>query len=122
MRRIYACLAILTVIVLLAAFSTARVHRFTEEMNQTVEQAEQALEQNDYPAALQAMEEGAQLCEEMHRQMMMVLRTEDFLELESNLRAAAGYLEQDAREEAAGELRRASVQLENLDRLAHRWL
>lgn len=122
MRRIYACLAILTVIVLLAAFSTARVHRFTEEMNQTVEQAEQALEQNDYHAALQAMEEGAQLCEEMHRQMMMVLRTEDFLELESNLRAAAGYLEQDAREEAAGELRRASVQLENLDRLAHRWL
>lgn len=122
MRRIYACLAILTVIVLLTTFSTARVHRFTEEMNQTVEQAEKALEQNDYPTALQAMEEGAQLCEEMHRQMMMVLRTEDFLELESNLRAAAGYLEQDALEEATGELRRASVQLENLDRLAHRWL
>jgi hypothetical protein len=48
----------------------------------------------------------------MREGMNHLLRTQDFTELESALRAADGHLEMNAPEEALGELRRAQVQVE----------
>ena len=44
----------------------------------------------------------------------------DYTELEAALRAADGYLEQQATEDALGELRRAQVEVERLEWLARR--
>ena len=52
--------------------------------------------------------------------MSHLLRTADYTELEAALRAADGYLEQQATEEALGELRRAQVEVERLEWLARR--
>lgn len=52
--------------------------------------------------------------------MSHLLRTADYTELEAALRAADGYLEQQAAEEALGELRRAQVEVERLEWLARR--
>ena len=54
--------------------------------------------------------------------MNHLLRTEDFTELEAALRTADGHLEQNALEEAFGELRRAQVQVETLQWLARRFV
>ena len=47
----------------------------------------------------------------MREGMNHLLRTQDFTELESALRAADGHLEMNAPEEALGELRRAQIRL-----------
>ena len=56
----------------------------------------------------------------MRTKMNHLLRTADFTELEAALRAADGYLEQQATEDALGELRRAQVEVERLEWLARR--
>ena len=58
----------------------------------------------------------------MREKMNHLLRTEDFTELEAALRTADGHLEQNAPEEAFGELRRAQVQVETLQWLARRFV
>ena len=75
-----------------------------------------------FPAARQALAEGAKLCDEMREGMNHLLRTQDFTELESALRAADGHLEMNAPEEALGELRRAQVQVETLEWLSRRFV
>lgn len=63
---------------------------------------------------------GAELCDTMRETMSHLLRTADYTELEAALRAADGYLEQQATEDALGELRRAQVEVERLEWLARR--
>ena len=63
-----------------------------------------------------------ELCDEMREGMNHLLRTQDFTELESALRAADGHLEMNAPEEALGELRRAQVQVETLEWLSRRFV
>ena len=58
----------------------------------------------------------------MREGMNHLLRTQDFTELESALRAADGHLEMNAPEEALGELRRAQVQVETLEWLSRRFV
>ena len=58
----------------------------------------------------------------MRRGSVLYLRTEDFLELEASLRAAAQYLTEGAQEEAQGELGRAAFLAESVDWLTRRWL
>ena len=72
------------------------------------------------PTARQALAEGAELCDTMRETMSHLLRTADYTELEAALRAADGYLEQQATEDALGELRRAQVEVERLEWLARR--
>ena len=74
----------------------------------------------DFPTARQALAEGAELCDTMRETMSHLLRTADYTELEAALRAADGYLEQQATEDALGELRRAQVEVERLEWLARR--
>lgn len=122
MKRIYACFCIVAVLLGLAFYSSWRVEDFAREISASLDTAVSAVRSEDYPAARKAVTSGAELCSEMRQSMSAFLRIEDFTELEASLRAADAYLEQDAAEEAFGEVRRAQVQVEILKKLAQRFL
>lgn len=122
MKRIWLSLAIAAGILLLTGYSTHQVRTFADDVTVCLERASDALEQDDLPAAHQAVLEGASLCEQMRRGSVLYLRTDDFVELEEKLRAAAGYLAADAEEEALGEMSQAALQAENIDWLTRRWI
>ena len=113
MKRIYACIAIVAVLLSVAFYSSWKVQSFADT-------AAEAIRNADYPAARQALADGADRCDQMRTKMNHLLRTADFTELEAALRAADGHLEMGAPEEAFGELRRAQVQVETLEWLSHR--
>ena len=120
MKRIYACLAIVAALLVIAFYSSFRVQQFAEEISEDLDNAMEAIRDEDLTGARQALAEGAELCDRMREGMNHLLRTEDFTELEAALRAADGHLEWNAPEEAFGELRRAQVQVETLAWLAQR--
>lgn len=120
MKRFYACIVILAAVIFLAGYSSQKVQRFVQDISSVLYEAEEALEQEDYPAAFRALAYGAERCREIRHQMETILRTDDFTQLEGYLRAACGYLERDALEETIGELRRAAVEVERLNRLSRR--
>ena len=112
----------LAVLLSIAFYSSWRVQKFAEDISDDIDDAVEALRDEDLPAARQALAEGAKLCDEMREGMNHLLRTQDFTELESALRAADGHLEMNAPEEALGELRRAQVQVETLEWLSRRFV
>lgn len=120
MKRIYACLGIVVLLLAIAFYSSWRVQDFAEDISDDIDTAMDAIRASDLFAARQALAEGADLCDRMREGMNYLLRTQDFTELEAALRAADGHLEQNAPEEAFGELRRAQVQVETLAWLARR--
>ena len=120
MKRIYACLAIVAALLVIAFYSSFRVQQFAEEISEDLDNAMEAIRDEDLTGARQALAEGAELCDQMRTKMNHLLRTADFTELEAALRAADGHLEMGAPEEAFGELRRAQVQVETLAWLAQR--
>ena len=106
MKRIYACLCIVAVLLGVAFYSSWRVQKFAEDISDDIDDAMEAIRDEDLPSARQALAEGAELCDKMREGMNHLLRTQDFTELEAALRAADGHLELSAPEEAFGELRR----------------
>ena len=120
MKRIYACLGIVVLLLAIAFYSSWRAQDFAEDISDDLDTAMDAIRASDLSAARQALAEGADLCDRMREGMNHLLRTQDFTELEAALRAADGHLEQNAPEEAFGELRRAQVQVETLAWLARR--
>ena len=120
MKRIYACFLILAVLLVTAFYSSLRVQRFADEISADLDRAADAIRQSDPAAARLALTQGADRCDRMRQTMSHLLRTEDFTELEAALRAADGHLEQNAPEEAYGEICRARVQVETLEWLARR--
>ena len=120
MKRIYACLGIVVLLLAIAFYCSWRVQDFAEDISDDIDTAMDAIRASDLSAARQALAEGADLCDRMREGMTPLLRTQDFTELEAALRAADGHLEQNAPEEAFGELRRAQVQVETLAWLARR--
>ena len=120
MKRIYACIAIVAVLLSVAFYSSWRVQKFAEDISDDIDNAMEAIRDKDLPSARQALAEGAELCDKMREGMNHLLRTQDFTELEAALRAADGHLELSAPEEAFGELRRAQVQVETLEWLSRR--
>lgn len=122
MKRIWLCLALVAGILLLTGYSTGRVRTFAGQLSAQLETAVDALHDDDLPAAHQAVLRGAALCREMRRGSVLYLPSEDYLELEASLRAAASHLTEDAQEEALGELGRAAFLAESVDWLTRRWL
>ncbi len=122
MRRIYACLVMVAALLIAAFYSSYRVQKFADDISDDLDTAMEAIRDEDYTAARQALAEGARLCDEMREGMNHLVRTADFTELEAALRAADGHLEWSAPEEAFGELRRAEVQIETMEWLARRIL
>lgn len=122
MKRIYACLAIVAVLLTVAFYSSFRVQQFAEDISDDIDTAMEAIRDEDPATARQALAEGSALCDQMREHMNHLLRTEDFTELEAALRAADGHLEMNAPEEAFGELRRAQVQVETMEWLSRRLL
>ncbi|MFV8822248.1 DUF4363 family protein [Faecalibacterium sp. 9] len=120
MKRIYACIAIVAVLLGVAFYSSWKVQSFAEVISADLDAAAEAIRNADHPAARQALSDGAARCDQMRTSMNHLLRTADFTELEAALRAADGHLEMNAPEEAFGELRRAQVQVETLEWLSHR--
>ena len=120
MKRIYACIAIVAVLLSVAFYSSWRVQKFAEDISDDIDNAMEAIRDEDLPSARQALAEGAERCDKMREGMNHLLRTQDFTELEAALRAADGHLELNAPEEAFGELRRAQVQVETLEWLSRR--
>lgn len=120
MKRIYACIGILAVLLAVAFYSSFRVQQFSEEISEDIDHAMKAIRNDDLIQARQALAEGAALCDKMREGMNHLLRTEDFTELEAALRAADGHLEWDTPEDAFSELRRAQVQVETMDWLSRR--
>ena len=120
MKRIYACFAIVAILLAVAFFSSWQVLKFAREISEDLDRAVDAIRDEDYAAARQELADGADRCDAMREKMNHLLRTADFTELEAALRAADGHLEQNAPEEAFGELRRAQVQVETLEWLSRR--
>lgn len=120
MKRIYACILIVAALLAVSLYSSGRVHGFAQDISADLDCALEAVRQKDFSTARQALAEGAELCDTMRETMSHLLRTADYTELEAALRAADGYLEQQATEDALGELRRAQVEVERLEWLARR--
>ena len=120
MKRIYACILIVAALLGVSLYSSGRVQGFAQDISADLDCALEAVRQKDFPTARQALAEGAELCDTMRETMSHLLRTADYTELEAALRAADGYLEQQATEDALGELRRAQVEVERLEWLARR--
>ena len=120
MKRIYACILIVAALLGVSLYSSGRVQGFAQDISADLDCALEAVRQKDFATARQALVEGAELCDTMREAMSHLLRTADYTELEAALRAADGYLEQQAAEEALGELRRAQVEVERLEWLARR--
>lgn len=96
MKRIYACLCIVAVLLGVAFYSSWRVQKFAEDISDDIDNAMEAIRDEDLPSARQALAEGAELCDKMREGMNHLLRTQDFTELEAALRAADGHLELNA--------------------------
>lgn len=122
MKRIYACIGIVVLLLCTAFYSSWRVQNFAREISADIDRAQEAILCDDLPAARRALANSAERCRRMREGMNHLLRTEDYTELEACLCAAEGHLELEATEEAYGELRRAQVQLETLDWLSRRLL
>lgn len=122
MKRIYACLAIVAVLLAVAFYSSWKVQTFAEDISDDIDTAMESIRDEDISTARKALTDGSNLCDQMREHMNHLLRTEDFTELEACLKAADGYLEQGAAEEAFGELRRAQVQVETMEWLSRRIL
>ena len=120
MKRIYACILIVAALLAVSLYSSGRVQGFAQDISADLDCALEAVRQKDFPTARQTLAEGAELCDTMRETMSHLLRTADYTELEAALRAADGYLEQQATEEALGELHRAQVEVERLEWLARR--
>lgn len=122
MKRIYACLAIVAVLLAVAFYSSWKVQRFAKDISDDIDTAMEAVRDEEISSARKALAAGSERCDQMREHMNHLLRTEDFTELEACLKAADGYLELDAPEEAFGELRRAQVQVETMEWLSRRIL
>ena len=120
MKRIYACLAIVAVLLAVAFYRSWKVQRFAKDISDDIDTAMEAVRDEETASARKALAQGSERCDQMREHMNHLLRTEDFTELEACLKAADGYLERDAPEEAFGELRRAQVQVETLEWLSRR--
>ena len=122
MKRIYACLAIVAILLAVAFYSSWKVQRFAKDISDDIDTAMEAIRDEEVASARKALAKGSERCDQMREHMNHLLRTEDFTELEACLKAADGYLEWDASEEAFGELRRAQVQVETMEWLSRRIL
>ena len=122
MKRIYACLAIVAVLLAVAFYSSWKVQRFAKDISDDIDTAMEAVRDEEISSARKALAQGSERCDQMREHMNHLLRTEDFTEREACLKAADGYLERDASEEAFGELRRAQVQVETMEWLSRRIL
>ncbi len=122
MKRIYACFAIVAALLATAFKAAFRLQRFADDISTTWTVPLRPSATVTYLTARQALARGADRCDRMREKMKPLLRTEDFTELEAALRTADGHLEQNALEEAFGELRRAQVRVETLQWLARRFV
>ena len=81
MKRIYACIAIVGVLLSVALYSSWKVQSFADVISADLDTAAEAIRNADYPAARQALADGADRCDQMRTKMNHLLRTADFTEV-----------------------------------------
>ena len=79
MKRIYACIAIVAVLLSVAFYSSWKVQSFADVISADLDTAAEAIRNADYPAARQALADGADRCDQMRTKMNHLLRTADFM-------------------------------------------
>ena len=62
MKRIYACIAIVAVLLSVAFYSSWKVQSFADVISADLDTAAEAIRNADYPAARQALADGADRC------------------------------------------------------------
>ena len=77
MKRIYACIAIVAVLLSVAFYSSWKVQSFADVISADLDTAAEAIRNADYPAARQALADGADQCDQMRTKMNHLLRTAD---------------------------------------------
>lgn len=122
MKRIYACFAIVAALLATAFTAAFRYSALPMKFPPTWTVPLRPFATATCPRPGRHWLAGPTRCDRMREKMNHLLRTEDFTELEAALRTADGHLEQNAPEEAFGELRRAQVQVETLQWLARRFV
>ena len=75
MKRIYACLCIVAVLLGVAFYSSWRVQKFAEDISDDIDDAMEAIRDEDLPSARQALAEGAELCDKMREGMNHLLKS-----------------------------------------------
>ena len=65
MKRIYACIAIVGVLLSVAFYSSWKVQSFADVISADLDTAAEAIRNADYPAARQALADGADRCNQM---------------------------------------------------------
>ena len=69
MKRIYACIAIVGVLLSVAFYSSWKVQSFADVISADLDTAAEAIRNTDYPAARQALADGADRCDQMRTKM-----------------------------------------------------
>ena len=69
MKRIYACIAIVAVLLGVAFYSSWKVQSFAEVISADLDAAAEAIRNADHPAARQALSDGAARCDQMRTSM-----------------------------------------------------
>lgn len=69
MRRIYACIAIVAVLLMAAFYSSWKVQHFAEEIFSGIDTAMEAIRDEDFTTARKALAHGADLCDQMRMHM-----------------------------------------------------
>ena len=78
MKRIYACIAIVGVLLSVAFYSSWKVQSFADVISADLDTAAEAIRNADYLAARQALADGADRCDQMRTKMNHLLRTAEF--------------------------------------------
>ena len=69
MKRIYACIAIVAILLSVAFYSSWKVQSFADVISADLDTAAEAIRNADYPAARQALADGADRCDQMRTKM-----------------------------------------------------
>ena len=72
MKRIYACIAIVAVLLSVAFYSSWKVQSFADVISADLDTAAEAIRNTDYPAARQALADGADRCDQMRDRKSVV--------------------------------------------------
>ncbi len=84
MRRIYACIAIVAVLLVAAFTAAGKYSTLPRRFFSDIDTAMEAIRDEDFITARKALAHGADLCDQMRMHMNHLLRTEDFTELEAS--------------------------------------
>lgn len=120
MKRIYACILIVAALLAVSLYSSGRVQGFAQDISADLDCALEAVRQKDVSTARASACRGCRAVRHHAGDYEPSAAHGRLHGAGSGTAGGDGYLEQQAAEEALGELRRAQVEVERLEWLARR--